>query len=101
VVSRADLSRMGVLVVALFLTAAAPGAFAREFPTCADTIDLNRTNAALIGKTVLAMNALAIPFLFRSIEHAQKVLDGRTGAGILDSFEPYGFVLIERIRKAE
>lgn len=100
-VSRADLPRMVVLVVALFLTAAAPGAFAREFQTRADAIDLNRTNAALIGNTVLAMNELAMPFLFRSIEHMQKVLDGPTGAGILDSFEPYGFVLIERIRKAE
>ena len=55
-------------------------------------IDLNRTNVALIGNTVPLMNVLAMPFLFRSIEHMQKVLDGPIGAEILDSFEPYGFV---------
>ena len=38
------------------------------------------------------MNVLAMPFLFRSIEHLQKVLDGPIGSEILDSFEPYGFV---------
>jgi TRAP-type C4-dicarboxylate transport system substrate-binding protein len=55
-------------------------------------IDLNRTNAALIGTFVPAMNVLAMPFLFRSIEHKQKVLDGPIGTAILDSFEPFGFV---------
>lgn len=55
-------------------------------------IDLNRTNVALIGNIVPLMNVLAMPFLFRSIEHLQKVLDGPIGAEILDSFEPYGFV---------
>src|SRR6202167_4687972 len=55
-------------------------------------IDLNRTNVALIGTFVPAMNVLAMPFLFRSIEHMQKVLDGPIGTAILDSFEPYGFV---------
>ena len=138
---RADLSRTMTLVVALFLTAAATSAFAREF-RAADTqneeyptvqalhymgslvadrsggrhqikvfhsrqlgeeketleqtrvgaIDLNRTNVALIGTMVPAMNVLAMPFLFRSIEHMQKVLDGPIGSEILDSFEPYGFV---------
>jgi tripartite ATP-independent transporter DctP family solute receptor len=55
-------------------------------------IDLNRTNVALIGNMVPAMNVLAMPFLFRSMEHLQKVLDGTIGSEILDSFEPYGFV---------
>ena len=55
-------------------------------------IDLNRTNVALIGTIVPAMNVLAMPFLFRSIEHQQKVLDGPIGDEILSSFEPYGFV---------
>jgi tripartite ATP-independent transporter DctP family solute receptor len=54
-------------------------------------IDLNRTNVALIGAFVPAMNVLAMPFLFRSIEHMQKVLDGPIGTAILDSFEPFGF----------
>jgi tripartite ATP-independent transporter DctP family solute receptor len=60
--------------------------------TRAGAIDLNRTNVALIGNFVPAMNVLAMPFLFRSIEHMQKVLDGPVGNEILGSFEPYGFV---------
>jgi tripartite ATP-independent transporter DctP family solute receptor len=60
--------------------------------TRAGAIDFNRTNVALIGTMVPAMNVLAMPFLFRSIEHQQKVLDGPIGNEILDSFEPYGFV---------
>ena len=55
-------------------------------------IDLNRTNVALIGTMVPRVNVLAMPFLFRSIEHLQKVLDGPIGTEILNSFEPYGFV---------
>ena len=138
---RADLPRTFALVVALFLTVAATGAFAREF-RAADTqsedyptvqalrymghlieersggrlqirvfhsrqlgeeketieqtrvgaIDLNRTNVALIGTFVPSMNVLAMPFLFRSLEHLQKVLEGPIGNEILGSFEPYGFV---------
>ena len=60
--------------------------------TRAGAIDLNRTNVALIGTMVPAMNVLAMPFLFRSVEHLQKVLDGPIGAELLGSFEPYGFV---------
>jgi tripartite ATP-independent transporter DctP family solute receptor len=60
--------------------------------TRAGAIDLNRTNGALIGNLVPAMNVLAMPFLFRSIEHLQRVLDGPIGNEILNSFEPYGFV---------
>jgi tripartite ATP-independent transporter DctP family solute receptor len=60
--------------------------------TRAGAIDLNRTNGALIGNFVPAMNVLAMPFLFRSIEHLQKVLDGPIGNEILNSFEPHGFV---------
>src|ERR1700738_2468890 len=60
--------------------------------TRAGAIDLNRTNGALIGNFVPALNVLAMPFLFRSIEHLQKVLDGPVGNEILNSFEPYGFV---------
>jgi tripartite ATP-independent transporter DctP family solute receptor len=60
--------------------------------TRAGAIDLNRTNVALIGTFVPAMNVLAMPFLFRSVEHMQKVLDGPIGEEILNSFEPFGFV---------
>lgn len=60
--------------------------------TRAGAIDLNRTNVALIGTMVPAVNVLAMPFLFRSLEHLHKVLDGPIGTEILNSFEPYGFV---------
>jgi tripartite ATP-independent transporter DctP family solute receptor len=60
--------------------------------TRAGAIDLNRTNVALIANIVPALKVLALPFLFRSIEHMQKVLDGPIGTEILGSFEPYGFV---------
>jgi tripartite ATP-independent transporter DctP family solute receptor len=60
--------------------------------TRAGAIDLNRTNVALMGTMVPAMNVLAMPFMFRSIEHLQKVLDGPIGNEILASFEPHGFV---------
>ena len=144
VLSRAELSRTGVIFVALLLAVCTTDAVAREFraadtqtedyptvqalrymgaliaertggrheikvfhsrqlgeeneeketieQTRAGAIDLNRTNVALIGNFVPAMNVLAMPFLFRSIEHMQKVLDGPIGGEILNSFEPYGFV---------
>jgi TRAP-type C4-dicarboxylate transport system substrate-binding protein len=72
------------------LTAAPANAVAREFR--AGAIDLNRTNAALIGTFVPAKNVLAMPFLFRSIAHLQRVPDGPLGNEILDSFEPHGIV---------
>ena len=55
-------------------------------------IDLNRTNVAPIGALVPTLNALALPFLFRSFEHLHKVLDNDLGAEILEGFERYGFV---------
>jgi TRAP-type C4-dicarboxylate transport system substrate-binding protein len=70
--------------------------FGEEKQTIAQTragvIDLNRSNVAPIGTFVPAMHVLAMPFLFLSIEHLQKVLNGPIGDEILDSFEPYGFV---------
>ena len=60
--------------------------------TRAGAIELNRTNVALLGNIVPSMNVVAAPFLFQSIEHMQKVLDGPIGAEMLGNFEPYGFV---------
>jgi TRAP-type C4-dicarboxylate transport system substrate-binding protein len=51
----------------------------------AGAVDLNRTNVALIGTFVPAMDLPAMPFLFRSIEHLQRVLDGPIGNEILGS----------------
>lgn len=60
--------------------------------TRAGAIDLNRTNVAPLGSFVMDVNALAMPFLFRSIGHLHKVLDGAIGEDILASFEPHGFI---------
>src|SRR5215813_8151912 len=54
-------------------------------------IDLNRTNVAPLGSFVPQANVLALPFLFRSIDHLYKVLDGPLGTEMLASFEQHGF----------
>jgi len=69
--------------------------------TRAGAIDINRTNVALIGTMVPAMKVLAMPFLSRSVEHLQKVLDGPIGKEILVGFEPSVARLIERIHKVQ
>ncbi len=60
--------------------------------TRAGAIDINRTNVGPLGSLVPVANALALPFLFRSVEHLHAVLDGPLGDEILASFEKYGFV---------
>jgi tripartite ATP-independent transporter DctP family solute receptor len=60
--------------------------------TRAGAIDLNRTNVAPIGEFVPLANVLAMPFLFRSVDHLHEVLDGAIGQEILDSFTPHGFI---------
>src|ERR1700733_12609472 len=60
--------------------------------TRAGAIDINRTNVGPLGSLVPAANTLALPFLFRSIEHLHAVMDGPVGEEILASFEPYGFI---------
>jgi len=55
-------------------------------------IDLNRTNVAPLGSIVPTANVLALPFLFRSVAHLHKVLDGPIGDEVLSSFRPYGFI---------
>ena len=134
VYSRAGLSRTVALVGPLFLTAVSTSVVARvfgsaatqnkDYPTVqalrftdsavaergeqasAAAIDHTRTDVALIGNFVLAKNVLAMPFLFRSSEHLQKLTDGPTGNEILNSFDPYQrdpatAEPIERIRKVE
>jgi len=55
-------------------------------------IDLNRTNVAPLGSFVPEANVLALPFLFRSMDHLYAVLDGPIGADLLASFAGHGFV---------
>jgi tripartite ATP-independent transporter DctP family solute receptor len=55
-------------------------------------IDLNRINVAAIGNDAPALSILAQPFLFRSIDHLYKVIDGPIGDDILAAIEPNGFI---------
>ncbi len=55
-------------------------------------IDLNRTNVAPLADYVPEAKVLVMPFLFRSVEHLHRVLDGPIGADILKHFEGSGFV---------
>jgi len=55
-------------------------------------IDLNRTNVAPLGTFVPEANVLALPFLFRSMDHLYKVLEGQVGNDLLDSFAARGFI---------
>lgn len=55
-------------------------------------IDMNRVNVGPLGSFIPEANVLALPFLFRSIDHLNKVLAGSIGDDVLASFAPYGFV---------
>jgi tripartite ATP-independent transporter DctP family solute receptor len=55
-------------------------------------IDINRINVGAIGTYAPTLNLLALPFLFRSIDHLYKVIDGPIGEDILSAVEPEGFV---------
>jgi tripartite ATP-independent transporter DctP family solute receptor len=55
-------------------------------------IDINRTNVAPLASFIPEANILALPFLFRSVDHLHKVLDGPVGEDILASFERYGLI---------
>jgi tripartite ATP-independent transporter DctP family solute receptor len=55
-------------------------------------IDLDRINVGAIGDVAPLLNVLAAPFLFRSIDHLYKVIDGPIGEQMLGALEPYGFV---------
>jgi tripartite ATP-independent transporter DctP family solute receptor len=55
-------------------------------------IDLDRINVGAISNAAPVVNALAMPFLFRSIDHLRKVVDGPIGEEILAALEPHGFV---------
>src|SRR5215510_1986915 len=55
-------------------------------------IDMNRINVGAIGNYAPSLNVLALPFLFRSVDHLYKVIDGPIGEEILAAVEPYGFI---------
>ena len=55
-------------------------------------IDIARVNASLLAGIVPELQALLMPYLFRSMEHLRAVIDGKIGADLLDSVKPHGFI---------
>jgi tripartite ATP-independent transporter DctP family solute receptor len=58
----------------------------------AGAIDLNRVNLAPLNSIVPETAIPALPYIFRSIEHMYKVMDGEIGQEILDAFEAHGMI---------
>jgi tripartite ATP-independent transporter DctP family solute receptor len=58
----------------------------------AGAIDLARVNSASMAGFVPELDVLVLPFLFRSTDHAHRVLDGPIGEEILGKLEAHGFV---------
>lgn len=57
-------------------------------------IDLNRINTAPFNNLIPETAVLGMPFLFRSVDHMYKVVDGPIGAEIAKAFEPHGLVVL-------
>jgi tripartite ATP-independent transporter DctP family solute receptor len=55
-------------------------------------IDMNRINVGPMGHVAPILNVLALPFLFRSVDHLYKVVDGPIGDEILAALESSGLI---------
>ena len=55
-------------------------------------LDLNRVNLAPLNSIASETVVPALPFLFNSIDHMRRSLDGAPGQTILDSLEPHGLI---------
>jgi tripartite ATP-independent transporter DctP family solute receptor len=55
-------------------------------------IDMNRINVGPMGNIAPVLNVLALPFLFRSVDHLYKVVDGPIGDEILGAIESSGLI---------
>lgn len=55
-------------------------------------IDMNRINMAPFNNLIPATNVPSLPFIFRSVAHMRKVMDGEIGEQILKEFEKHDLV---------
>jgi len=55
-------------------------------------IDLNRINLAPLNNIVPETAIPALPYIFRSIEHMYKVMDGEIGQEIFEALEKHGMI---------
>ena len=60
--------------------------------TIAGAIELNRVNLAPLNGIIPETAIPALPYIFRSIGHMHKVMDGEIGADILSAMEKHGLV---------
>jgi tripartite ATP-independent transporter DctP family solute receptor len=60
--------------------------------TRAGAIDLDRVSIGPLAGFIPELRVLSLPFLFSSIDHFHKTIDGEIGDEILAKFEAYGFV---------
>ena len=60
--------------------------------TITGAIELNRVNLAPLNGIIPETAIPALPYIFRSIDHMHKVMDGEIGAEILASMEKHGLV---------
>ncbi len=55
-------------------------------------IDMNRINMAPFNNLIASTNIPSLPFIFRSVAHMRKVMDGSIGDSILNDFTAHGLV---------
>lgn len=55
-------------------------------------IDMNRINMAPFNNLIPATNVPSLPFIFRSVDHMRKVMDGPIGDSLLKEFEKHDLV---------
>lgn len=55
-------------------------------------IDLNRVSMGPFNNLVEETKVVSLPYIFRSVDHMHKVMDGEIGDEILAAFEPHGLV---------
>ncbi len=55
-------------------------------------IDMNRINMAPLNNLIPETNVPGLPFVFRSVDHMRKVMDGPIGEEILKAFEAHGMI---------
>ena len=55
-------------------------------------IDVSRTSIAPLNSIAPETSVYSLPFLFRSIEHMRRVLDGPIGDEVLAALEPHGLI---------
>ncbi|MGO4664815.1 TRAP transporter substrate-binding protein [Bosea sp. 2YAB26] len=55
-------------------------------------IDMNRINMAPFNNLIPATNIPSLPFIFRSVDHMRKVMDGPIGDNLLKDFEKHDLI---------